>query len=562
MILDGHYRKKMVSNSPKASGSNSMMTGSVNGSPNVHPSFYWTSKVGNYLLGKKLGEGSFAKVREGVHTVTGEKVAIKVMDKRKVLKDSYMAKNLRREEHIQQMVHHPNIVQLLDVFETENNYYLVMELCTGGSIMDQLLKKNRLEELEVRKYVWQLVVAVKHLHQAGVAHRDLKVENILLDENDNVKLTDFGLSNCAKMLGYTDPFSTQCGSPAYAAPELLSQKKYGPKVDVWSIGVNMYIMLTGTLPFNVEPFNFRSLLQKMVDRDMNPLPPYLSPAAVNFLNSLLEPDPTRRPDIHQVISDPWLHVGNPQPNKILLEEVNHKVVLHMAEQMGYQYTEVMKAVSHNRACHTLAVYVLLDKKYNKLTRVHQEKQCNASPWKKLANKTATSPKQTPTHIPMKRDPVTEKKHKEGLQMVSSSVLKNMGSCFVLPNSPQSVKCQETWPLENSSSYQLEPKLCAATTTSVHRRRLAFKELHKLLSDPWYKLVNRNVSAPRQPFSFQPYKPYLNKVLASSPSAAGEPHGITARSHWACSDSSNGSRTRQENPKRQVRLPFMNRGNIL
>uniref|UniRef100_A0ACB8FHM5 Uncharacterized protein n=1 Tax=Sphaerodactylus townsendi TaxID=933632 RepID=A0ACB8FHM5_9SAUR len=118
--------------------------------------------------------------------------------------------------------------------------------------------------------------------------RDLKIENLLLDEENNIKLIDFGLSNCASILGYSDPFSTQCGSPAYAAPELLARKKYGPKIDVWSIGVNMYAMLTGTLPFTVEPFSLRALYQKMVDKEMNPLPTQLSTVAkLNRFSSVL-----------------------------------------------------------------------------------------------------------------------------------------------------------------------------------------------------------------------------------------------------------------------------------
>ncbi|EMP25446.1 Hormonally up-regulated neu tumor-associated kinase [Chelonia mydas] len=209
------------------------------------------------------------------------------------------------------MIRHPNIAQLLDILETENSYYLVMELCPGGNLMHKIYEKKRLEEYEARKYIRQLILAVEHLHRAGVVHRDLKIENLLLDEDNNIKLIDFGLSNCAGILGYSDPFSTQCGSPAYAAPELLARKKYGPKIDVWSIGVNMYAMLTGTLPFTVEPFSLRALYQKMVDKEMNPFPAQLSTAAINFLQSLLEPDPAKRPNIQQALANRWLNENYP-----------------------------------------------------------------------------------------------------------------------------------------------------------------------------------------------------------------------------------------------------------
>ncbi|XP_071429304.1 hormonally up-regulated neu tumor-associated kinase [Pithys albifrons albifrons] len=332
--------------------------------------FQHTKRVGNYLIGRKLGEGSFAKVREGLHVLTGEKVAVKVIDKKRAKKDTYVTKNLRREGQIQQMIRHPNIAQLLDILETENSYYLVMELCPGGNLMHKIYEKKRLEEHEARKYIRQLILAVEHLHRAGVVHRDLKIENLLLDEDNNIKLIDFGLSNCAGILGYSDPFSTQCGSPAYAAPELLARKKYGPKIDVWSIGVNMYAMLTGTLPFTVEPFSLRALYQKMVDKEMNPFPTQLSSAAINFLRSLLEPDPAKRPNIQQALANRWLNENYPgrappnvtYPNRIPPEDLSQSVLLHMTEKLGYKNSDVINTVLANRASHTLAIYFLLNKK--------------------------------------------------------------------------------------------------------------------------------------------------------------------------------------------------------
>ncbi|XP_010072930.1 PREDICTED: hormonally up-regulated neu tumor-associated kinase [Pterocles gutturalis] len=297
-------------------------------------------------------------------------VAVKVIDKKRAKKDTYVTKNLRREGQIQQMIRHPNIAQLLDILETENSYYLVMELCPGGNLMHKIYEKKRLEEHEARKYIRQLMLAVEHLHRAGVVHRDLKIENLLLDEDNNIKLIDFGLSNCAGILGYSDPFSTQCGSPAYAAPELLARKKYGPKIDVWSIGVNMYAMLTGTLPFTVEPFSLRALYQKMVDKEMNPFPTQLSTAAINFLRSLLEPDPAKRPNIQQALANRWLNENYPgrappnvtYPNRIHLEDLSQSVLLHMTEKLGYKNSDVINTVLSNRASHTLAIYFLLNKK--------------------------------------------------------------------------------------------------------------------------------------------------------------------------------------------------------
>uniref|UniRef100_A0AAY5EKZ6 non-specific serine/threonine protein kinase n=1 Tax=Electrophorus electricus TaxID=8005 RepID=A0AAY5EKZ6_ELEEL len=448
---------------PTSVGTENIAPSSLTGGPpgDILRNFYHTKRVGNYLIGRKLGEGSFAKVREGLHALTGEKVAVKVIDKRKAKKDSYVTKNLRREGQIQQMIRHPNITQLLDILETENSYYLVMELCPGGNLMNLIYEKKRLDEREAQKYVRQLVMAVEHLHRAGVVHRDLKIENLLLDEQDNIKLIDFGLSNCAGILGYSDPFSTQCGSPAYAAPELLSRKKYGPKVDVWSIGVNMYAMLTGTLPFTVEPFSLKALHQRMVDKDMNPLPPSLSSAAVSLLKSLLEPDPAKRPNIHQVMADSWLQLGNPHTgipylNRIHIEEINHTVLLHMTERMGYKHSEVLSAVLTNRACHTLAVYFLLNKKMKRLSKEYrlgmrpwmgswsctvtdlrsacaQEKQYTMekekkselfqTQWRKHIEKITIPPKQTPIYLAVSKGPTKEKKPKTGesLKLASGSI---------------------------------------------------------------------------------------------------------------------------------------------
>ncbi|TSP79483.1 Hormonally up-regulated neu tumor-associated kinase [Bagarius yarrelli] len=200
--------------------------------------FPHTKRVGSYLVGKMINKGSFAKVMEGMHISTGEKVAIKVIDKKKARQDAYVLKNMKREPRIHQMIRHPYIVLLLETLETENCYYMVMELCAGGDLMDRICEHKRLEEKEVRRYTRQILSAVDHLHTYGIVHRDLKIENFLLDEHNNIKIVDFGLSNTLKLDSLSpDLLNTQCGSPAYAAPELLAHRKYGPKVDVWSVEI-------------------------------------------------------------------------------------------------------------------------------------------------------------------------------------------------------------------------------------------------------------------------------------------------------------------------------------
>ncbi|KAM6273234.1 serine/threonine-protein kinase MARK1-like [Spheniscus humboldti] len=342
--------------------------------------FPHSKQVGNYLVGKMINKGSFATVMEGLHIPTGEKVAIKVIDKRKAKQDSYVLKNVKREPRIHQMIKHPNVVRLYETLETDNSYYMVMELCLGGDLLDRICDKKRLAEREVRRYTRQILSAVEHLHCQGIVHRDLKIENFLLDENNNIKIVDFGLSNTAKFEGLSQELlHTQCGSPAYAAPELLAHRKYGPKVDVWSIGVSMFAMLTGTLPFTVEPFNIKQLHQKMLIGEISPIPSDISPGAVHFMQSLLEPDPAKRPGVREAIKDKWLNEGfttkilnaTAYENRLCPSELNPVVLNYMTEMMEFSLSEVINILIHNRP---MASYCLLLKKLLRYQKDHKSLQ--------------------------------------------------------------------------------------------------------------------------------------------------------------------------------------------
>ncbi|XP_059212635.1 hormonally up-regulated neu tumor-associated kinase homolog [Centropristis striata] len=337
-------------------------------------SFPHSKRVGSYLVGKMINKGSFAKVMEGLHIGTGEKVAIKVIDKKKARQDSYVLKNMKREPRIHQMVRHPHIVVLLETLETENSYYMAMELCAGGDLMDRICERKRLEEREVRRYTRQILSAVEHLHKHGVVHRDLKIENFLLDEHNNIKIVDFGLSNTLKAESLSlELLNTQCGSPAYAAPELLAHRKYGPKVDVWSVGVSMFAMLTGTLPFTVEPFNIKQLHQKMVNGEISSIPSDVSKGAVAFVLSLLEPDPAKRPSVRAAMEEKWINEGYAKKplhtlnhkNRLCPEDLNSSVLAYMTETLGYSLSEIIHTLTINRPSAIMASYHLL---LNKLSR--------------------------------------------------------------------------------------------------------------------------------------------------------------------------------------------------
>ncbi|XP_057679540.1 hormonally up-regulated neu tumor-associated kinase homolog [Corythoichthys intestinalis] len=338
-------------------------------------SFPHTKRVGSYLVGKMINKGSFAKVMEGLHLDTGEKVAIKVIDKKKARQDSYVHKNMKREAYIHQMIRHPNVVVLLETLETENSYYMVLELCAGGDLMDRICDRKRLPEKEVRRYTRQILSAVAHLHQHGIVHRDLKIENFLLDEHNNIKIVDFGLSNTLRSESLpAELLSTQCGSPAYAAPELLAHQKYGPKVDVWSIGVSVFAMLTGTLPFTVEPFNIKQLHHKMVDGDIAHIPSDVSKGAVTFVLSLLEADPDVRPSVRTAMEAPWINQGYAKRplhtfwhnNRLHAKDVDASVLAYMTNMLGYSPAEVTRTVASNRPSAAMAAYYLLLSMINRI----------------------------------------------------------------------------------------------------------------------------------------------------------------------------------------------------
>ena len=200
-----------------------------------------------YIILKSLGKGSFGRVKEALHVASGEKIAIKILEKSRIKKEDDL-KRIRREINILTKVNHPNIIQLYETIETYKYFFFVMEYAKLGELSDYIEKKDKLTEKEACKLFQQLISAVEYLHKLGCAHRDIKPSNILLDENLDLKLIDFGLGNL-----YTDgeKLKTACGSPCYAAPEIISGHDYDPiSVDVWSSGITLYCMIVGCLPFD------------------------------------------------------------------------------------------------------------------------------------------------------------------------------------------------------------------------------------------------------------------------------------------------------------------------
>lgn len=256
-------------------------------------------------MGKLLGKGSFAKVYHARNVKTSESVAIKVIDKDKIKKCGLMDQIIQ-EISVMKLVKHPNIVQLYEVMATKTKIYFVIEYVKGGELFKKV-QRGRLKEDVARAYFQQLISAVDFCHTRQVYHRDLKPENLLLDGSRNLKISDFGLSalpNCKRKDGL---LHTICGTPAYVAPEVISQKGYdGAKADIWACGVILYVLLAGYLPFQDK--NMMDMYKKIFKAELK-WPSWFSSDVRKLLRRILHPNPNRRISIEEIRTHPWFRIG-------------------------------------------------------------------------------------------------------------------------------------------------------------------------------------------------------------------------------------------------------------
>ncbi|KAK7369127.1 hypothetical protein VNO80_11161 [Phaseolus coccineus] len=261
--------------------------------------------LGRFELGKLLGHGTFAKVHHARNIKTGEGVAIKIINKEKILKGGLVS-HIKREISILRRVRHPNIVQLFEVMATKTKIYFVMEFVRGGELFNKVAK-GRLKEEVARKYFQQLVSAVEFCHARGVFHRDIKPENLLLDEDGNLKVSDFGLSAVSDQIRQDGLFHTFCGTPAYVAPEVLARKGYdGAKVDIWSCGVVLFVLMAGYLPFHDH--NVMAMYKKIYRGEFR-CPRWFSPELARLLSRLLDTNPQTRISIPEIMENRWFKKG-------------------------------------------------------------------------------------------------------------------------------------------------------------------------------------------------------------------------------------------------------------
>ncbi|CAA7410848.1 unnamed protein product [Spirodela intermedia] len=321
--------------------------------------------LSNYRLGKTLGIGSFGKVKIAQHILTGHKVAIKILNRRKI-KSMDMEEKVRREMKILKLFMHPHIIRLYEVIETHTDIYVVMEYVANGELFDFIVEKGRLQEHEARCFFQQIISGVEYCHRNMVVHRDLKPENLLLDSKNNVKIADFGLSNIMRDGHF---LKTSCGSPNYAAPEVISGKLYaGPEVDVWSCGVILYALLCGTLPFDDE--NIPNLFKK-IKGGIYTLPSHLSAGARDLIPRMLVVEPMKRMTISDIRQHPWFqahlprYLAVPPPDSIQQAKKFDEEILQDVVAMGFDRNQLVEAL-HKRLQDdaTVAYYLLLDNRFD------------------------------------------------------------------------------------------------------------------------------------------------------------------------------------------------------
>lgn len=262
----------------------------------------FTGSIDNYTVGGLLGCGSYSIVRESTHKETKIKYAIKSYEKAKIM-DPQKRKNMRNEIKILQKLDHPYIIKLKETIDSANHVHLVMQHVNGSSFNSYLKRqKSRiLPDEDARKYFAQVVAAVGHIHSLNIIHRDIKLENILVDSNNQVKLIDFGFSS----ENFKEKIKLFCGTPCYMSPEIVSKREYfGGPADVWALGVLLFVMLTGFFPFKSN--SDRELYRKILMVNFE-IPSFVAPQARLLIKRMMQLDPYKRPSCKQVLEDPWMN---------------------------------------------------------------------------------------------------------------------------------------------------------------------------------------------------------------------------------------------------------------
>ncbi|KAI9217042.1 kinase-like domain-containing protein, partial [Blastocladiella britannica] len=258
------------------------------------------SVIGSYKIDRTLGQGTYGKVKLGIHQSTNEKAKSHTFIHSFIHMADGRVARIQREIRFLKLLHHPHIVKVYEVHETTEQIFIVMEFVQGGELFDYIVSHKRVKEKEARAFYRMMLSALHYCHANAVIHRDLKPENLLLDTDKTIKIIDFGFGNTFKPHGLLETF---CGSPFYAAPEMILGKKYeGPEVDMWSVGVILFALLCGHLPFDDE--NIKELYKKIAAGTFT-CPPYLSAPAKHLITRLITVDPRKRATLDEVLNHQW-----------------------------------------------------------------------------------------------------------------------------------------------------------------------------------------------------------------------------------------------------------------
>ena len=323
-----------------------------------------------YTFLKKIGQGTFGVVVLAIHKITNEKVAIKILDKEKINKNTTINR-IKKEIDILKILRHNNIVHLYNVIDTLTNIFLIMEYINGIELFDYIIKNKRLDEYESCHFYQQIISGIEYLGKLNISHRDIKPENLLVDKDKKIKLVDFGLSN---IFENDELLSTACGSPFYAAPEMIKGEKYnGRNVDIWSSGIVLYAMLCGYLPF--EDRDNQKLYQQIIKGKLE-FPSHLSNQAKDIISNILNVDPNKRYKISNIKKHAWFNLLNPKINMtegLLINKYiipfDENVISYISNKYKLNIEEIKINILLNKHNQLTTTYYLL---INKKIRNNQE----------------------------------------------------------------------------------------------------------------------------------------------------------------------------------------------
>ena len=358
---------------------------------NIYNQFNPPKTLGDYIIKKTIGKGTFSKVKLGIHKETKQKVAIKILEKSAIVEKDDLERIIR-EMTILNQIDHINVIKVYDIYESEDNYLIIMEYCEGGELFNYIVKNQKLSEEETAFFFYQIINGVEYLHSKNIVHRDLKPENLLLCEGNILKIIDFGLSNF-----YNGNYlSTPCGSPCYASPEMVSGNKYnGFNIDIWAIGIILFAMLCGYLPFEDDDNDI--LFQKILECKLH-YPSHLSPLAKDIMKKILVTNPEKRIKIPQIKKHKFYLMGKKLYNKKfnINEEVND-----VEDSNDFEEEKINNNKSHYNRLNTEyddEIDIKINIKKNDKIKIKKNKNHENEEHKKTINSNEITPLQTAPNL--------------------------------------------------------------------------------------------------------------------------------------------------------------------